>query len=212
MDLSHIAGLLAPFLRHPLNDEQLRQLGAYLDLLLKWNAKTNLTAVRDPEQILARHFGESLFAAEHLLAGEPARSVIDLGSGAGFPGLPIAIYAPQAQVTLIESQNKKATFLKEVARSLPLKNVTVFAGRGEMYPAKADVVTMRAVEKFGDALGVASKLVAPGGRLASLIGAEQVAATVGAEPELHWADAMPIPQSERRVLLVGKAQPRWIQD
>jgi 16S rRNA (guanine527-N7)-methyltransferase len=207
MDPSHIAGLLAPFLRHPLADEQLWQLSAYLDLLLKWNAKTNLTAIRDPEQIVARHFGESLFAAEHLLAGEPARSEIDLGSGAGFPGLPIAIYAPQAQVTLIESQNKKATFLKEVARSLPLENVTVFSGRGETYPDKADVVTMRAVERFGDAVKVAAKLVTPGGRLALLVGADQTQGGTTALPDFHWSDAMPIPLSNQRVVWVGRARP-----
>ncbi len=207
MDASHIAGLLAPFLRHPLGEEPLRQLGAYLDLLLKWNAKTNLTAVRDPEQIVARHFGESLFAAEHVCVTEAAQSVIDLGSGAGFPGLPFAIYAPSAHVTLIESQNKKATFLKEVARSLPLKNVTVFTGRGETYEGTADVVTMRAVEKFTDALPIAAKLVTPGGRLALLIGAEQAKSAVDAQPVFHWADPFAIPQSERRVVLVGRAAP-----
>ena len=207
MDSSHIAGLLAPFLRHRFAADQLQQLSAYLDLLLKWNAKTNLTSVRDPEQIVTRHFGESLFAAEHLFAADAAQSVIDLGSGAGFPGLPLAIYAPDAQVTLIESQNKKATFLKEVVRNLPLKNVTVFAGRGETYPGKADVVTMRAVEKFTDALPVAAKLVAPGGRLALLIGADQANAAVNAQSVFHWADPAAIPQSQRRVVLVGRAAP-----
>jgi 16S rRNA (guanine527-N7)-methyltransferase len=207
MEPAHISSLLAPFVRHPLTDTQLRQLAAYLDLLLKWNARTNLTAVRDPEQIVVRHFGESLFAAEHLFATEAAQSVIDLGSGAGFPGIPIAIYAPDAQVTLIESQNKKATFLKEVARRLPLKNVAVFPGRGEAYPNKAAVVTMRAVEKFDTALTTAAGLVSPHGRLALLIGADQAVAAAMSSGELHWADPLPIPQSERRVLLVGRATP-----
>jgi 16S rRNA (guanine527-N7)-methyltransferase len=204
MDSARISTLLAPFLQHPLTDLQLRQLSDYLDLLLKWNAKTNLTAVRDPEQIVARHFGESLFVANALLHEGRAASVIDLGSGAGFPGLPLAIYAPHAQVTLIESQNKKATFLKEVARTLPLPNVTVYTGRGETFPAQANLVTMRAVEKFEDALRVAAKLVAPGGRFALLIGAEQAQSCANALPNVHWADARPIPQSSRRVLLVGR--------
>jgi 16S rRNA (guanine527-N7)-methyltransferase len=207
MEPAHISSLLAPFLRHPLTDTQLRQLGAYLDLLQKWNARTNLTAVRDPEQIVTRHFGESLFAAATLLYDAPAASVIDLGSGAGFPGLPIAIFAPAAEVTLIESQNKKATFLKEVVRTLALPNVTVFRGRGETFAGTANLVTMRAVEKFEAALNVAARLVAPGGRLALLIGAEQSQVCANALPMLHWADSQPIPQSSRRVLLVCRASP-----
>ncbi len=80
------------------------KLSLYLDLLLKWNARTNLTAIRDPEEIVRRHFGESLFTAAHLPA---AQTLLDFGSGAGFPGLPIALFLPQLRVTLAESQNKK---------------------------------------------------------------------------------------------------------
>src|SRR5207248_4420990 len=115
----------------------------YLDLLLKWNARINLTSVRDPQEILTRHFGESFFAAEHLFSNSPIPRfpdypiLFDLGSGAGFPGLPVAIYAPQAKIILLESQNKKATFLKEVAHGLTLTNVNVFSGRAEAYVAEA---------------------------------------------------------------------------
>lgn len=201
VDTKRIAELLAPFLSSPLTNEQLGQLSAYLDLLVKWNAKTNLTAVRDPEQMVTRHFGESLFAAEKLLA-EPAATVIDLGSGAGFPGMPIAIYAPQVKVTLIESQNKKATFLKEVVRALGLKNVTVFNGRGEDCPGKAELVMMRAVEKFSDSMEIAATLVAPGGRLALLVGAGQA---VVSQEKMRWEVPSNIPGSENRVLIVGRA-------
>ncbi|MGB9145730.1 MAG: 16S rRNA (guanine(527)-N(7))-methyltransferase RsmG, partial [Acidobacteriaceae bacterium] len=85
------------------------QLDAYLALLLRWNARMNLTAVRDPESILRRHFAESLFAAEHIPPG--VATLLDFGSGAGFPGIPIAIARPEIAVTLAESQNKKAAFL-----------------------------------------------------------------------------------------------------
>src|ERR1700678_3008771 len=99
---SKIATLLAPYLAPP--PEILPKLSFYLDLLLKWNARTNLTAIRDPEEIVRRHFGESLFAAQHL---SPSTStLLDLGSGAGFPGLPIALLHPEIAVTLAESQNK----------------------------------------------------------------------------------------------------------
>src|SRR3984957_5212512 len=98
---SAIEDLLQPYLTPP--SSLLPKLSLYLDLLLKWNARTNLTAIRDPEEIVRRHFGESLFAAQHL---GPCDPLLDFGSGAGFPGLPIAILRPDIQVTLAESQNK----------------------------------------------------------------------------------------------------------
>ena len=132
------------------------QLSIYLDLLLRWNARTNLTAIRDPEQIVQRHFGESLFAGLHL-APETA-TLLDLGSGAGFPGMPIALLRPGIAVTLAESQNKKATFLREVVRTLGLKNVEVWASRAESLPAtrQFDTVTLRAVDNMPAALAAAA--------------------------------------------------------
>src|SRR5207248_10920276 len=91
----------------------LAQLSAYLELLLRWNRRINLTAVREPHEIVTRHFGESLFAARHLLPPATTLEVADLGSGAGFPGLPLKIIRPLARVALIESQSKKSTFLNE---------------------------------------------------------------------------------------------------
>src|SRR5580704_7224389 len=109
---SAIGTLLTPYLTRP--PEILPQLSLYLDLLLKWNARTNLTAIRDPEEIVRRHFGESLFTAKHLPA---CRTLLDLGSGAGFPGIPIQLALPELKVTLAESQNKKAAFLQEAVRT-----------------------------------------------------------------------------------------------
>src|SRR5271168_1984593 len=101
---SAIATLLTPYLPE-VPATLLPQLSTYLDLLLKWNARTNLTAIRDPEEIVRRHFGESLFAGRHL--DPDPQTLLDFGSGAGFPGLPIALLRPDIQVTLAESQNKK---------------------------------------------------------------------------------------------------------
>ncbi|HWW22665.1 MAG TPA: 16S rRNA (guanine(527)-N(7))-methyltransferase RsmG, partial [Edaphobacter sp.] len=126
---AQIASLLAPYLAPP--PEILPQLSLYLDLLLKWNARTNLTAIRDPEEIVRRHFGESLFAAQHI---GPCDTLLDLGSGAGFPGLPIALLHPEVRVTLAESQNKKSTFLREAARTLALPNVEIWPARVESMP------------------------------------------------------------------------------
>ena len=218
MKLTHvqparIADLLAPFLESPpgppayLTDEQLGQVSAYLDLLLRWNARINLTAVRDPESMVTRHFGESFFAARQLLAAEASLHALDLGSGAGFPGLPLKIFAPALALTLIESSQKKAAFLKEVVRTLALTDVDVFAGRAEDFPSTADLVTLRAVERYERALGMAARLVAFGGQLARLIGAAQAARTPQLVPAFDWAAPIAIPQSSARVLLVGTKLP-----
>src|SRR5665213_3017276 len=145
---TRIAALLAPYLgHHPVAPTLYPQLSAYLDLLLKWNARTNLTAIREPEEMVRRHFGESLFAARHLAAG--VDTLLDLGSGAGFPGLPIALLRPEVRVTLAESQNKKATFLREVVRTLEL-STEVWAGRVEAMPAERRFhsVALRAVDNM----------------------------------------------------------------
>jgi 16S rRNA (guanine527-N7)-methyltransferase len=152
---SRIEELLALYL-HPVPQTLLVQLSRYLDLLVRWNTRTNLTAVRSPEEMVRRHFGESLFAAKNL--GDPLpENLLDLGSGAGFPGLPIALFHPQIKVTLAESQNKKATFLREVIRHLQLHNVEVWGGRAEALPEDRlfHTVTLRAVDETAAALKVA---------------------------------------------------------
>src|SRR5664279_742924 len=181
MDAARIAELLEPFLGgEPVSPDLAAQLQAYLELLLRWNAHINLTAVRDPEQIVTRHFGESLFIARLLrdagafasLAGV-APTLADVGSGAGFPGIPIKLFAPELQLTLIESHNKKATFLREVIRTLGIQDAEVYCGRAETWNHKAEIVTMRAVEKFEDILPVAASLVGEAGTLCLLIGTSQ---------------------------------------
>jgi 16S rRNA (guanine527-N7)-methyltransferase len=149
---NQIAALLASYLEPPA--AILPQLSLYLDLLLKWNARTNLTAIRDPEEIVRRHFGESLFAARHI--GECA-TLLDFGSGAGFPGLPIQLFRPDIAVTLAESQNKKATFLREAVRTLGLPT-EIWASRVESMPPgrQFDIVTLRAVDNMDAALAAAT--------------------------------------------------------
>jgi 16S rRNA (guanine527-N7)-methyltransferase len=198
VDLSPV---LAPFLDAPLAPAQQAQIQACLDLLLRWNARVNLTAVRRPEYIVSRHFGESLFAARHLL---PAAHLLDFGSGAGFPGLPMKIFAPALRLTLIESRHKKAAFLREVVRALALRDVEVFSDRAERFPATADLVTLRAVENFERSLPAAARLVSPAGRLALLIGQNQVSAATRLLPLFRWSSPVLIPQSRSRVLLAGQ--------
>lgn len=200
MQPAAIASLLEPYATG-LTAVQLRQISVYVELLLQWNARMNLTAVRDAKNIVTRHFGESLFAARHLL---PAASAIDLGSGAGFPGLPLKICDARLALTLIESQNKKVTFLREVVRRLELTGVEVFGGRAEEFAGRAELVTLRAVERLAGMLPVAAGLLDPDGRLALLIGKQQIKDAERELPTISWSPAIDVPGSARRVVLVGR--------
>jgi|SRR5579863_4704795 len=211
-----------------LSDSQLLSISTYIDILIHWNARINLTAVRDDEGIVTRHFGESLFAAYHLFpifcpvspsvaSGDldlvgvhqttiPLR-VADLGSGAGFPGIPIKLWAPNVSMTLIEANHKKAAFLREVSRALGLTGIDVQNIRAETITQVFDVVTLRAVERFADILPVAGTLLAPSGRLALLIGTSQVAEAHRKLPHLAWEPPISIPESNSRLLLIGTREP-----
>ena len=206
MDTVTIARLLEPFIS--LDEHSLRLTSTYIDLLVKWNARINLTAVRDPEEMVTRHFGESFFAARIFAAHGAARQLVDVGSGAGFPGLPLAMLLPAARVTLIEANGKKVTFLREVIRALDLKNVSVFAGRAEDYSMKADLVTLRAVERFAEVLPTAvglldQGLLGPGSRIALMIGASQADTARSLGAALEWEPPVAIPGGHSRLLLIG---------
>ena len=206
MENSRIAELLGPFVATTdICPEFLDRLRLYLELLLKWNARVNLTAVRDPEQIVTRHFGESLFAARTLFAASSeANTLADVGSGAGFPGIPIKLWETRIRLTLIESQNKKATFLREVIRTLHLEGTDVFCNRAEQWGQRAEVVTLRAVEKFESVLPIAAGLVAREGRLCLLIGAKQIStAQQLLGEEWQWHSPAAIPHSEDRVVAIA---------
>jgi 16S rRNA (guanine527-N7)-methyltransferase len=241
-----IAELLEPFLgpanSQPLTTNDLEHISTYIDILLRWNGRINLTAIRDPEDIVTRHFGESLFAASRLFpqrsrgrdrhnreghglsrannAPEKTRAlapeakdqrlmtndvrVADIGSGAGFPGLPLKLWVPHISLTLIESNHKKAAFLREVARALTLTDVDIQNVRAEsLPPATFSLVTLRAVERFASILPIAASLVAPAGRLALLVGAAQQDEAHTTLPHLTWLAPTAIPNSRSRVLLVG---------
>lgn len=146
-------------------DSFIPRLQAYLDLLLRWNARTNLTAILDPEEIVRRHFGESLFAGGQIasLMGD-GQELLDFGSGAGFPGLPIQLLLPEVRVVLAESQGKKAAFLREAVRVLGV-STQVWSGRVESMPQERsfEVVTLRAVDQMEAASAKAWSRVKKGG-------------------------------------------------
>ena len=173
------------------------QLAVYLELILKWNARTNLTAIRTPEEIVRRHFGESLFAGAHL---GPCATLLDFGSGAGFPGLPIQLQRPDIAVTLAESQGKKASFLREAVRTLALPT-EVWAGRVEAMPAarQFDVVTLRAVDNMEAAIQAASHRAAQ--RIVILTTRQAELPTLA--DSFRFAEPIPLPESIEGVLLIG---------
>ena len=176
--------LLEPFLQEGASTPAglYTKLTKYLQLLQKWNARTNLSAIRDPVEIVTRHFGESIFAAQNL--GD-CETLLDFGSGAGFPGLPIQLMRDDICVTVAESQNKKASFLREVVRTLGL-STTVWGNRVEAMPesVRFDVVTLRAVDNMGAAIAAASIRAGKSIMLLSTLqpSAVDVAGFTGAEP------------------------------
>jgi 16S rRNA (guanine527-N7)-methyltransferase len=179
----------------------------YTELLLKWNRSISLTSVTDVEQILRFHFGESLFALS-MLPVEKSR-LADVGSGAGFPGIPLAMTSPSLTVTLIESNAKKYAFLNEVIRELKLRNVTALHSRMEEIkaPTRAfDIVSARALGKFEDLLWWAQKELALGGRIALWVGSED-ATDISADSKWKWSAPAPIPGSQRRYILIGSPIP-----
>ncbi len=186
----------------PLTESQLSQFETYLDLLLKWNARLNLTAIRDTEGILSRHFVECIACAQALPA--ELSTLLDFGSGAGFPGVPIAICRPEIAVTLAESQNKKAAFLQEAVRSLNIA-AKVHAGRAEALSSVFDCVTLRAVDRMESAIPTAAGLVRHGGWLVPMTTRAELASiqtSVGAR--FQWLNPIQLPCSEERILGFGR--------
>jgi len=215
MQPARIAELLKPFLpassSRPLTEKDLEHISIYIDILLKWNARINLTAIREEDEIVTRHFGESFFAAAQLFPApadnsrkkNPSPTLADVGSGAGFPGLPMKLWAREISLTLIESNQKKATFVREVTRALTLTDVDIQNARAEDVQTKFDFVTLRAVERFEDILPIAGGLLAASGRIVLLISASQVSRAVSAL-QLNWQSPVPVPRSKSRVLVIGE--------
>ena len=151
-----------------LDETQLAKLVAHLDLLDDWNSRMNLTAIRDRPSQLTKHLLDSLTVLPYL-QGE---RIADVGSGAGFPGIPLAIVEPHRHFTLIESTGKKCRFLEHVRDTLELKNVEVVQSRAESYKPEVrfDTVLARAVGPVADLVKVAGLLVVGGGRLLAMKG------------------------------------------
>ena len=194
---------LSPFRIQPSSD-QVAKIREHTRLLLKWNKLTSLTSITDPVEIIARHFGESMFLGSFLPV-ENGR-LADVGSGGGFPGLALKILRPDLQVTLIESNNKKAAFLAEVVRALCLSGVEVLPARFEdlrLEDGSLNFVAARAVGGFPELLRWARNALSDRGHIALWVGAEdttKISNTAG----WTWTPAVRIPESQRRFILVGR--------
>jgi len=185
------------------NTNQIAQIQEYIRLLLVWNEKVNLTAIRDPLEILYRHFCESMFATKTVDLGQCR--LADIGTGAGFPGLALKILLPDSQIALVESNIKKATFLAEVVRALGITGANVMVSRYEELGeeiAPIDFLMARALGEFEVFLKWAASERVDAKKVILWLGASDVE-EVRKTPQWVWEPEVPVPQSLRRVLLVG---------
>ena len=189
------------------NDQQVFYIQQYMKLLLAWNDKVNLTAIRDPLEILHRHFCESMYAATAIPI-ENGR-LADVGTGAGFPGIPLKIMRPELEVLLIESNMKKATFLAEVLRNIELPATRVLVSRYEELGEEIvplDFVCSRAVGDFGPFLAWAASQHVAAKQVILWIGGRDLDEVRKVGSAWQWRDPIAVPNSLRRYLLVGAAK------
>ena len=185
----------------PLDQQTASRFEGYLSLYLRWNTRLNLSAIRDENDIISRHFVESIAVARALPQG--VSTLLDFGSGAGLPGVPIAICRPEIAVTLAESQGKKAAFLQEAVRVLGIR-ATVHAERAETLRAVFDCVVLRAVDKMPKAVAVAARLVGPKGWLVLMTTASRLDELKGAAgAEFSWTTRKQLAGATDRIIALG---------
>ncbi len=178
-----------------LADDQIHLLWEHYEILLRWNAKINLTSIPPGEEMVIRHYCESLFFGAHL-PGDPI-SVADLGSGAGFPGVPMAILQPTWRVTLLESNQRKAVFLRESSRGL--SNVSVVARRAESTPTSFDWLVARGV----DPKEVLKNIPRLAPRIGLMLGEDDCFAIRNISG-IAWSPPVRLPWGDRRICVYGE--------
>jgi 16S rRNA (guanine527-N7)-methyltransferase len=194
---------LSPFSISP-SEDQIAKIREYTLLLLKWNRSVSLTSLKDPLEIVGRHFGESMFASG-LLPVENCR-LVDIGTGAGFPGLALKIACPSISLVLIESNKKKCAFLSEVVRALRFADVEIRTERFEHIRPEsvlANIITSRAVGEFKQLLRWSINALVRRGHLIVWVGSED-STRIASNPGWNWQPAVRIPDSQRRFILIGR--------
>ena len=194
-DRNWFAALVASRVPVSLSSSQVDALYAHFEILTKWNQKLNLTSIRDPEEVVIRHYCESLLFGVGLPAKDGA-PLVDVGSGAGFPGVPLAVLRPDCRVTLLESHQRKGVFLGESTRSL--ENVSVLVARAEAVQGIFDWVVSRAV--------LAKTVVSLIPKLAANIGlmiSDADFEPLRKEGSVNWTKSTRIPWSEHQLCVYG---------
>lgn len=178
----------------------------YLALLVQWNKAFNLTAIRDPEEMLVKHVLDSLSIAPFVTA-----RVADIGTGAGLPGIPLALNNPALRVSLVETVGKKARFLREAVRHLGLDQVTVHACRAEEMPGSGqyDQLTARALDTPSGILSMGGHLLRPGGQLLAMMGRAPEEESLALPPGYRHIATHPLVvpglEAERHLVIVEKS-------
>jgi 16S rRNA (guanine527-N7)-methyltransferase len=203
-DLRRLLGNGIATLGLHLDDSAIERLLAYRALLERWNGAYNLTAVRDPAQMVVRHLLDSLAVLPYVRG----TSLADLGTGAGLPGIPLAIAAPQRQVLLVDSNGKKVRFLREAIRTLQLANVSAVQSRVEALRGTFDCITARAFASLGDMLGLGGHLLAADGIWLAMKGRAADEELTGVPPAFRvvatHALAVPGLDAERHLLMLAR--------
>jgi 16S rRNA (guanine527-N7)-methyltransferase len=207
-----IASILLPF-EIVLSPQQMEQVEEYTRLLLKWNARINLTRVGDEKKIYQEHFGESFYLSKFLPPS--CRSVVDVGSGAGFPGLALKILRTPLAVTLVESSGRKGVFLQEVIHALGLATGTrVVAGRFEQFlfgrEETFDAATVRGVRLQPHLLACFHTILRTAGRLVVTTSRARAEGLRASQADRWvWREVEQIPLASSRVVLVGEKRSTW---
>ncbi|WP_416827905.1 16S rRNA (guanine(527)-N(7))-methyltransferase RsmG [Ectobacillus polymachus] len=203
-----------------LSPQQLNQFETYYKLLVEWNEKMNLTAITDKEEVYLKHFFDSITAAFYYDLSKPF-SLCDIGAGAGFPSLPLKICFPQLQVTIVDSLQKRITFLNHLANELQLENVAFYHDRAETFGRKEgmresfDIVTARAVARLSVLSELCLPLVKAGGVFIAMKGAaanEEIengmhaVQVLGGEIRDRNTFRLPIEESERNIIIIEKVR------
>ncbi|WP_018663493.1 16S rRNA (guanine(527)-N(7))-methyltransferase RsmG [Heyndrickxia acidiproducens] len=203
-----------------LDEKQMRQFETYYELLIEWNQKMNLTAITDKEEVYLKHFYDSVTAAMYTNLNQSIR-ICDVGAGAGFPSIPLKICFPQLDITIVDSLQKRISFLQNLTEHLGLTKVSLFHDRAETFAQsqahreKYDLVTARAVARMSVLSELCLPLARQGGQFVAMKAqhakdelktAEKAIKLLGGDIENIFSFSLPFEESERSIIIIKKVK------